>query len=51
MHQGILAIEGCGNPSHIQSVMENDGENNQKVRKDGQVVNQTFTPRPKHDKI
>jgi len=31
MHQGIHAIEGCGNPSHIWNVVEKDGEDNQKV--------------------
>jgi hypothetical protein len=28
MHQGIIAIEGWGNPSHVQNVIEKIGENN-----------------------
>jgi len=40
MHQEILAIQGCGNPSHIWSVMESDGEDNQKVGKVGRAINQ-----------
>jgi hypothetical protein len=27
-HQGILAIEGCGNPSCIWSIVQKDGEDN-----------------------
>jgi hypothetical protein len=50
-HWGRLAIERCGNPSHIQSVVENIEEDNQKVQKIGQVISQAFTPRSKHDKI
>ncbi len=30
MHQGIRAIKGCDNPSCIWSVVEKDGEDNQK---------------------
>ncbi len=40
MHQEILAIQGCGNPSHIWNVMESDGEDNQKVGKVGRAINQ-----------
>ncbi len=31
MHQRIHAIEGCGNPNHIWSDVENNGEDNQKA--------------------
>jgi len=31
--------------------VEKIGENNQKARKTNVVINQTFTPRPKHDKF
>ncbi len=33
-HQRGFAIEGCGNPSYVLSVMEKIGENNRKVGKD-----------------
>jgi hypothetical protein len=47
----MTAIEGWGNPSHVQNVVRKIGENNQKARKIGRDVNQALTPRPKHDKI
>ncbi len=47
----MFAIEGWGCPSHIRSVMQKFGENNQKVGKISRVVSQTFTLEPKHDKI
>ncbi len=34
-HQGILAIEGWGNASCIQSLMEKNGEYNKKTKKIG----------------
>ncbi len=34
-HQRIFAIERCGNPSHLQSIMEKDGEDIRKVGKVG----------------
>jgi hypothetical protein len=51
MHLGIPAIERCGNPSYIWIVVDKDEEDNRKVGKVCSIVNQTFTPRPKHDKI
>jgi hypothetical protein len=50
-HQRMFAIEGKGNPSRIWNVVEKIGEDNWKVGKTGQVVNQVPAPRPKHDKI
>jgi hypothetical protein len=50
-HKGKPAIEGCGSPSHIQSVVKKIREDNQKVGKIGQTISQAFTPSPKHDKI
>jgi hypothetical protein len=50
-HRGRLAIERCGNLSHIQNVVEKIEEDNQKVQKIGQVINQTFALRLKHNKI
>jgi hypothetical protein len=50
-HNGKLVIERCGNSSYIQSIVEKIGEDNQKVKKTSQVINQVFTLRPKHDKI
>ncbi len=44
-------IERCGNLSHIWNVVRKSKENNQKVEKINQVIYQTPTPRPKHDKI
>jgi hypothetical protein len=49
--KNILTIEGCDNPSCVQSVVEKNGENNQKVGKIGQVVSYAFAPRPEHDTI
>ncbi len=51
MHQKILTIEGCGSPSHIQSIMEKIKENNQKARKIGRGVSQVFALELKFDKI
>jgi len=51
VHRRICIIEGCDNPSCIQSTMEKDGENNQKVGKVSQTISQTSALRPKHDKI
>jgi hypothetical protein len=44
-------IEGWGSPSHIQNDVKKNGEDNRKVGKISQIVSQTLTPRPKHDKI
>ncbi len=51
MHQRIPTIEGCANPSRVQSVMEKNGEDNQKPGKIGQIVNSTPTIGLKYDKI
>jgi hypothetical protein len=37
-HRGIFAIEGWGNPSCVQSVVEKIRENNQKVGKIGRII-------------
>ncbi len=50
-HQRILAIEGCVSPSHVQSVVQKNKEDNQKVGKIGRTINQAPTLGPKHDKI
>jgi hypothetical protein len=50
MHRRICIIEGCDNPSRIQSTMEKDGENNQKVGKASQAISQTFSSKSEHDK-
>jgi hypothetical protein len=53
-HQRISAINGCGNPSRVWSVMEKDEENIRKVNeagKVGQTISQMPTPRLEHDKI
>ncbi len=50
-HQGMLAIEGWGSPNCIQSVMQKIGKDNKKTEKIGQVISQTFAPKPEHDKI
>jgi hypothetical protein len=34
-----------------KSVVEKTKENNRKVRKTNRTINQTFTPKPKHDKF
>jgi hypothetical protein len=47
----MFAIEGWGSLNHLQSHVEKNGEDNQKVGKIDQVVNQTFAFGPKHDKI
>jgi hypothetical protein len=44
-------IEGWGNPSHVQNVVEKTREDNQKVGKTNRIISQTFAPMPKHDKI
>jgi hypothetical protein len=51
MHQGIPTIEGCGSLSHVQSVVEKNGEDDQKLGKIGQIISQVPTLVPKHDKI
>jgi hypothetical protein len=51
MHWKILAIEGCSNPNYVQSVVEKTWENNWNDVNIGWLVNQTITPRLKHDKI
>ncbi len=51
MHWRILAFEGCGNPNHVQNVMEKDAEDNQKAKKVGLIINQMPTLRLEHDKI
>jgi hypothetical protein len=48
---GMCAIEGWGNPSHVQSVVEKTRENNRRARKTNQTINQAPAPEPKHDKI
>jgi hypothetical protein len=50
-HWGVFAIERCDNPNHVQNVVKKDREDNQKVGKVGQVVNQTPTLGLEHDKI
>jgi hypothetical protein len=50
-HQGILAIQGWGNQSCIQSVVKKIGEANWKLEKIGQIVSQTPTPGLEDDKI
>jgi hypothetical protein len=47
----MLAIEVWGSSSHVRNAMEKIKEDNRKVRKIVQTVNQTFTFGPKHDKI
>jgi hypothetical protein len=47
----MLIIEGCGNLSHVQNVVEKNGEKNQKPRKIGQSISQVPTLRLKYDKI
>jgi hypothetical protein len=51
MHPKISTIEICGNPSYIRIVVDKDEEDNRKVGKVGSIVNQTLTPRPKHDRF
>jgi hypothetical protein len=51
MHRRIPTIEGWGSSSCVQSVVEKTKENNQKVGKIGQTINQTSIPKLKHDKI
>jgi len=50
-HWKIPAIEGWGNPSHIQSVVKNTREDNQKARKTNRTISQMFAPKLEHDKI
>jgi hypothetical protein len=51
MHQRIPTIKRCGSPSHVQSIVEKNGEDNQKARKISQIVSQVPTLRLKYDKI
>jgi hypothetical protein len=51
MHQGIPTIEGCGSLSHVQSVVEKNGEDDQKLGKIGQIISQVPTLGLKYDKI
>jgi hypothetical protein len=51
MYQRILAIEGWGRPNCVWSTMEKTKENNRKAKKTYWTINQTFAPRPEHDKI
>jgi hypothetical protein len=50
-HQQMLIIERWGNPSHARSVVQKNGEDNQKAGKTSQTVNQALALGPKHDKI
>jgi len=50
-HRGILGIEGWGNPNHVLNVVNKTKENNQKVGKINEILNQMLTFGPKHDKI
>ncbi len=50
-HRGMPTIKGWGISSHIQSVVPKIGEDNRKVGKTGQDVNQTPALRLEHDKI
>ncbi len=50
-HSRILTIEGWGNPNHVLNVVKKIGENNQMVGKINQIISQTPTLGPKHDKI
>jgi len=50
-HQGMPTIKRWGSPSYVQSAVEKTREDNQKLKKIGWIVSQTFAPRPKHDKI
>jgi hypothetical protein len=51
MHQKIPTIEGWGNLSHIQSIVEKTKEVSQKPKKIGQIVSQAPALGPKHDRI
>jgi hypothetical protein len=42
MRKGIPTIEGWGNPSCIQSIVEETGETKRKLVKIGQIISQTF---------
>jgi hypothetical protein len=48
-HWGILTIEGCDNPIHIWSIVEKDGEDNQKVRNASWTISQMPAPKLEHD--
>jgi len=37
-HKGIFVIKGWGSPSHIQNVVEKNGEKNWKTRKIGWAI-------------
>jgi hypothetical protein len=51
MHRGIFTIEGWGSLSGIWNVVEKTREDNQKVKKTNWTISQTFTLKPKNDKI
>jgi hypothetical protein len=51
MHRKIPIIERCGNLSHIQNVVEKDGQDNRKVGKASWAINQMHAFMPKHYKI
>jgi hypothetical protein len=50
-HWGKPTIEGCDSLSHVQSAMEKNGEDNQKVEEIDRIISQVPTWGPKHDKI
>jgi hypothetical protein len=50
-HWGIPTIEGWGNPSCVQNVLEKIGEDNWNARKISRNVNQTLALELEHDKI
>ncbi len=50
-HRGMPVIDGWGNPSCVRNAMQKNGEDNRKVEKTNQIVSQTFTPWPEHDKL
>jgi hypothetical protein len=47
----MFTIEGWGNPSCVQNVVEKIGEDNRKARKITQTINTMPTFGPEHDKI
>jgi hypothetical protein len=50
-HQGMLTIEGWGNPRHIQSDVQKIREDNRKVGKIGRTISQPPTPGLEHDNL
>jgi hypothetical protein len=46
-----LAIEGCDNTSRVQSVVKKTREDNRKVGKTHQTINQIIVLGLEHDKI